>query len=151
MFFNGCFFKYDLSKKTAYYAILQRIVISILSCFAYILFLANKQITCILTFWFILFLLLKLIKNENFILQGVKICKKLFGFKKLALYFLNLLIPLGDFHYLLKGETIDVYGFIQPQKNFLNGSEEIRLLPLIDSINYWWHHSYKNYENEINI
>ena len=147
IFFTGRFFKTHISKKTAVCAIVQRLSI-IWIIYTLIEYYNDPLFIAVATFS-MCNLLIRLAKNENFILQGLY--DNYNKFRKAGIFLLFLLFPTGDFKYLLEGKSCEVYAFIQPQKNIQN-IEEIRLFPLFDSFSLWWNNSYKKYVNhEINI
>ena len=120
--FNGRFFKTHISKSTAVRALVLRF--SMLWIICYMLEYLNNPLFMAVALFALCNLLIRFSKNESFILQGLNLNYS--KYKKAGIYLLFLLLPAGDFKYLLEGKKTEVYAFIQPQKN-IEHIEEIRL------------------------
>ncbi len=152
MFFTGRFFKVKIKKRFAIDNILLRLSLIVMSWITYTLVVSDytEPITYAVFCFSFFYIGLKLLRNENFVLQVIPE-KKHIGLKRVLFYILLVLLPIGDIQILLNenfnGEAIEVYTFIQPQRDLnLKELEEIRLIPLIDSLKYWLRNDYTDFE-----
>lgn len=152
IFFNNRFFKVKIKKRRiAIDNMLLRLALITMCWITYVLIVSdyNDPTTYAVLCFSFLNISLKLFRNENFVLQIIRE-KDRIGLERVLTYTFLVFLPIGDIQVLFSEnfncETVEVYTFIQPQRELELKIDKIQLIPLIDSLKYWLNNDYETFE-----